>query len=209
MYPRSGFRSGGTCECTLVPDLVPGEHPTLSWKPTLLATPKDGDSHGLFDFGFEGFLVLKHVNQFGVVDLKQHSGDFSGVHRARFNPVDGQLYVSGMAGWGTYTTQDGCLQRIRYTGGEETQLPIDFHIHENGIRVSFSQPVDHSVVVQTANHFAQAWNYRYSGAYGSPEYWHRQLGLRGHDVISIQSVTVLEGGREIFWEIAILSFVHI
>ena len=77
----------------------------------------------------------------------------SGVHRARFNPVDGQLYVSGMAGWGTYTTQDGCLQRIRYTGGEETQLPIDFHIHENGIRVSFSQPVDHSVVVQTANHF--------------------------------------------------------
>ena len=78
----------------------------------------------------------------------------SGVHRARFNPVDGQLYVSGMAGWGTYTTQDGCLQRIRYTGGEETQLPIDFHIHENGIRVSFSQPVDHSVVVQTANHFA-------------------------------------------------------
>ena len=132
----------------------------------------------------------------------------SGVHRARFNPVDGQLYVSGMAGWGTYTTQDGCLQRIRYTGGEETQLPIDFHIHENGIRVSFSQPVDHSVVVQTANHFAQAWNYRYSGAYGSPEYSHRQLGLRGHDVISIQSVTVLEGSREIFLEMRNLQLVN-
>ena len=26
MYPRSGFRSGGTCERTLVPVFVPGEH---------------------------------------------------------------------------------------------------------------------------------------------------------------------------------------
>ena len=26
-YPRSGFGSGGTSECTLVPDFVPGEHP--------------------------------------------------------------------------------------------------------------------------------------------------------------------------------------
>ena len=29
MYPHSGFRSGGTSECTLVPVLVPGEHPNL------------------------------------------------------------------------------------------------------------------------------------------------------------------------------------
>ena len=27
MYPRSGFRSWGTCERTLVPVFVPGEHP--------------------------------------------------------------------------------------------------------------------------------------------------------------------------------------
>ena len=26
MYPRSGFRSGGTCECTLLPVFAPGEH---------------------------------------------------------------------------------------------------------------------------------------------------------------------------------------
>src|SRR5690606_38641195 len=35
-------------------------------------------------------------------------GEFrSGAHRARFRPQDGQLYVSGMAGWGSYTTDDG------------------------------------------------------------------------------------------------------
>ena len=35
MYHRSGFRSGGTCELTLVPVFVPGEHPP---KTTLLET---------------------------------------------------------------------------------------------------------------------------------------------------------------------------
>ena len=29
MCPRSGFRSGGTCERTLVPVFVPGEHPNV------------------------------------------------------------------------------------------------------------------------------------------------------------------------------------
>ena len=34
-YPRSGFRSGGTCERSLVPVFVPGEHPPKPpfWKP--------------------------------------------------------------------------------------------------------------------------------------------------------------------------------
>ena len=132
----------------------------------------------------------------------------SGVHRGKFHPIDGQLYVSGMAGWGSYTTDDGCLQRIRYTGDDKTQLPVGFHVHDNGVRISFSQPVDQSVVQDVGNHFAQAWNYRYSGAYGSPEYSHRQIGLRGHDVVSIQSVTVLNGGSDIFLEMKDLQLVN-
>ena len=56
MYPRSGIRSEGTCERTLVPVFVPGnipmyprsgfrfpgEHPpkTLFWKTTLVSTPE-------------------------------------------------------------------------------------------------------------------------------------------------------------------------
>ena len=55
-YPRSGFRSGGTCErtlvpvsrsggtskCTLVPFFVLGEHPPKPpfWKTTLLSNPE-------------------------------------------------------------------------------------------------------------------------------------------------------------------------
>ena len=42
-YPRSGFRSRGTSECTLVPFFVPGEHPPKPpfWKTTLVSTPEN------------------------------------------------------------------------------------------------------------------------------------------------------------------------
>lgn len=135
------------------------------------------------------------------------TGEFaSGAHRGKFNPVDGQLYVSGMAGWGSYTTDDGCFHRVRYTG-QNPQLPVGFHVHENGIRVSFSRSLD-PVAEVPRSHFAQAWNYRYSGAYGSPEYSARQLGLRGHDVMEITSATVSDDRKSLFLQIPDLQPVN-
>lgn len=155
------------------------------------------------------FLLLRDESkgwiQGAVVPL---AGEFeSGAHRGRFNPKDGQLYVTGMAGWGTYTTEDGCFQRVRCTDAE-TQLPTGFHIHENGIRVDFAKPIDASTASVASNHFAQAWNYRYSGAYGSAEYSSRRLGLRGHDVLPVESATVLADGRSLFLEIRELQPVN-
>ena len=136
------------------------------------------------------------------------AGEFaSGAHRGKFNPKDGQLYVSGMAGWGTYTTDDGCFQRVRYSGNKP-QLPVGFHVHENGIRVDFSQSLKQQKISDPDAHFVQVWNYRYSGAYGSPEYSSRQLGLRGHDVLDVKSVSVLPGGKSLFLEIPNLQPVN-
>ena len=110
-------------------------------------------------------------------------GDFrSGVHRGRFNPRDGQLYVTGMTGWGTYTPDDGCFQRVRYTGGP-VQLPTAFHAHENGVLLTFSRPLDKEIASQAKRHFAQAWNYHYSASYGSAELSPRHPGQPGHDVL--------------------------
>ena len=67
-----------------------------------------------FSFGMGShFLVLREnvggQPQGAVVPLP---GEFlSGVHRGRFSPTDGQLYVAGMTGWGSYTPADGCVQR--------------------------------------------------------------------------------------------------
>lgn len=135
-------------------------------------------------------------------------GDFrSGVHRGRFNPRDGQLYVSGMAGWGTYTADDGCFQRVRYTG-DPVQLPVAWRAHRNGVLVRFSQAVDRRIVGQKVNHFAQCWNYRYGPGYGSPELAPRHPGAVGHDALEIAAVHVLADGRSVFLELPDLQPVN-
>ncbi|MCA8995603.1 MAG: hypothetical protein KDA80_01400 [Planctomycetaceae bacterium] len=128
-------------------------------------------------------------------------GDFrSGVHRGRFSPHDGQLYVTGMAGWGSYTPDDGSFERVRYTG-DNVQLPVDFHVHENGIRVTFSDLLNAPISTAPGSHFAQCWNYRYGASYGSPEMSTLHPGMKGHDVLRIRSVTMLPDGKSIFLEI--------
>lgn len=135
-------------------------------------------------------------------------GDFlSGVHRGRFHPHDGQLYVTGMNGWGSYAVADGCFQRVRYTGAA-VQLPVGFHVHENGVLLKFSQPLDRATATSARNHFAQCWNYRYSAAYGSPEFASSHPGLRGHDRVAIASAHVLEDGKTLFLELPDLQPVN-
>jgi len=135
------------------------------------------------------FLVLRDEvagqPQGAVVPLV---GDFrSGVHRGHFSPNDGQLYVSGMGGWGSYTPDDGCFQRVRYTG-DPVQLPRAFHIHENGVLISFTRPIDAKAIAELSNHFADVWNYRYSPGYGSPEFAPCHAGAVGHESLRIAGV---------------------
>ena len=124
----------------------------------------------------------------------------SGSHRGKFNHRDGTLWVSGMGGWGTYTPDDGCLARIRLATPRLRQ-PVGFHVHDNGVRVDFSEPVDESVAADPARHFAQAWNYRYGGGYGSDEYSTRHEGLRGHDHLPITGAIVAPDRKSLFLEI--------
>jgi azurin len=148
------------------------------------------------------FLVLRDEvdgqAQGAIVPL---AGEFaSGVHRGRFNPSDGQLYVSGMGGWGTYTVADGCFQRVRYTG-DPVQLPCGFHVCQNGVLVKFTQQIDRPLAEKPGNQFAQCWNYRYGSAYGSPEFSPSHRGTQGHDPLAITGAHVLADGRSLFLEL--------
>ena len=164
--------------------------------------------HTSFGTGTHALVLRDQVGdqwQGAVVPL---AGDFlSGTHRARFHPVDGQLYVSGMQGWGTYTPDDGCFQRVRYTG-QNVQLPVGFKVHQNGVAIRFSQPIDKQVAEQVGNHFAQVWNYRYSSAYGSPEFSPSQPSIPGHDLWLIKSAHVVDDGLTLFLEIPQLQPVN-
>jgi putative heme-binding domain-containing protein len=155
------------------------------------------------------FLVLRDEvdgqPQGAVVPLV---GDFrSGVHRGRFHPTDGRLYVSGMLGWGTYAVDDGCFHRVRCTG-DQVQLPRRFHVHRNGVLVEFTRPLDRPTAEDVSRHFAQCWNYRYSSAYGSPEFSPSHYGTPGHDPLTIASARVLADGRSLFVEMPDLQPVN-
>jgi putative heme-binding domain-containing protein len=163
-----------------------------------------------FSFGScTHFLVLRDEGaeqpQGAIVPLV---GDFrSGVHRGRFSPADGQLYVSGMNGWHVYAVDDGCFQRVRYSGGT-LQQPIGIRAHRNGVLLRFSSPLDRSVAGDPANHFAQCWNYRYGPSYGSPEFSPSHYGTVGHDPLAIRSATVLPDGHSLFLEMPDVQLVN-
>ncbi len=153
-------------------------------------------------FGYcQVYLVLREEIggevQGGVMPLP---GEFlSGAHRARFNPHDGHLYVAGTDGWQSYAQENGSLQRVRYAGGPLT-LARRVETRENGLLVTFNDAID-PASVDVSRAFCQAWNYLYSGAYGSQEYSVKQPGQPGHDPVAIQSMHLLEDGRTVFVEI--------
>ena len=129
------------------------------------------------------------------------TGSFdSGSQAGRFNPVDNQLYVTGMQGWGSYTPKDGCFQRVRYTPGK-TAFPIAFEARDNGVILRFDHALDQAFATKVSHHFAQCWNYHYSAAYGSPEYSVHYPDTVGHDPLEVRSAQVLDGGKTLFLEI--------
>ena len=128
-------------------------------------------------------------------------GNFiSGLRYGEASPVDGQVYVVGHDGWGTYAVSDGCLQRIRYTG-KPAHYPMSFRVHQNGVKLTFDEPLDAGSVQDIQNLFAQQWNYKYSNAYGSPEFSVKSPDQEGHDILTVKSAHLLDGGKTLFVEI--------
>jgi putative heme-binding domain-containing protein len=135
--------------------------------------------------------------QGGIVPLPVEF--ISGACRTAFDAASGSIYVAGTEGWQSYAAENGCLQRLRFTGQQLLQ-PEAIETRENGLLVHLNAAVDPSSV-NVNNIFCQQWNYLFSGAYGSPEYSVKQPGRQGHDYVPVRSVHLLEDGRSIFIEI--------
>jgi hypothetical protein len=144
----------------------------------------------------------------------------SGAMRARFNPKDGQLYVTGLRGWQTTATQNGCFQRVRYTGAA-TRMPLALAATKKGIKLDFTCEIDASVAADAGNWNIEVWNYIWSSAYGSPDistletkvaatelgndgklqFSKAQMSERKHDPLTVKSATVSADRRSVFLEI--------
>ncbi len=92
----------------------------------------------------------------------------SGIMRARFNPNDGQLYVTGLRGWQTTGAKDGCFQRVRFTG-KPVNLPTEMHVLKDGITIGFPVALDPIYANDAANYSIEQYNYQWSSTYGSPD----------------------------------------
>jgi hypothetical protein len=145
----------------------------------------------------------------------------SGAMRARFNPKDGQLYVTGLRGWQTTATQNGCFQRVRYTGAS-TRMPIALAATKQGVRVDFTCELDAQAASDVANWNLEIWNYVWSSAYGSPEisttetkvaatelgndgrlqFSKAQMAERKHDAMVVRKATLSADRRSVLLEVA-------
>ena len=124
----------------------------------------------------------------------------SGAHRGRFRANDGQLYVTGLKGWVTSAVNDGCFQRVRYTG-QGIDLVVKMKTYQNGIALTFTRPLDRDEAENPDNYELEAWNYRWSAQYGSPDLRPSAPGQIGRDSVEPKSVTLLPDNRTVFLEL--------
>jgi glucose/arabinose dehydrogenase len=120
----------------------------------------------------------------------------SGIHRARFAPGDGQLYVCGLKGWQSRAVRDGSLARVRYTG-KPVAMPIDSRVQKNAIVWTFAQPLDRATAEDAQNYAGEQWNYLWHSTYGSPDVPPSNPKKKGRDVVEIASASLSADGRTV------------
>ncbi|MEX2175657.1 MAG: c-type cytochrome [Pirellulaceae bacterium] len=148
---------------------------------------------------------IEGQTQGAVVELPL--GFSSGIMRGRFSERDGQLYVSGLKGWASAAVDDGCLQRVRYTG-RAVAMPVERATHANGLAITFSQPLERATAEDPGSYRGEQWNYRYAATYGSEDWKLSEANAEGHDPLPIRSATLLDDGRSVFLEIPNLRPAH-
>lgn len=126
------------------------------------------------------FVVLpqqvKDTRQGGIVELPVPQFP-TGLMRGRFHPTDGQFYGCGMSAWATnQMIQVGGLYRVRYTG-QPLHLPVEMMATEQGIQLTFSDPLDKAFTEEVDNYEISTWELKRSHNYGSKRYNVQQLKI--------------------------------
>jgi hypothetical protein len=145
----------------------------------------------MYAFNFES---VGEVDQ-GAVWKLPHQFD-AGVQRARVNPTDGQVYAVGLSGWqGPAGGDDGCLQRLRFVGGEAPVL-VAARSTRTGLALIFDRTLDPAWL--SAERFeVKRWNYLWARGYGSAHYSVARPGQEGEDPVGIEAVQLGAEGRRL------------
>lgn len=119
----------------------------------------------------------------------------TGVMRGVFHPVNGQLYTCGLYGWSGNRVKPGGFYRVRYTG-RPVLMANRFHVAVDGLVLGFTDPLDPAAAADPRNYSLQAWNYRWTGNYGSPDF--KLNGEEGRDTWTVTEAVVSADRRAVF-----------
>jgi len=159
--------------------------------------------HTSFGKGWLYYMMLQEVegqSQAAIVRLKLDA--LTGIHRARLNPADGQVYATGLNGWnggGRKGLSQGHIHRFRYTG-KPSQLLVDTQVRHNGIELKFNFKLDPTSAMSLASYQLKQWNYKWAASYGSKQYSPKS-GKVGQDTVEISNVKLAKDGRSVFLQI--------
>jgi Cytochrome C oxidase, cbb3-type, subunit III len=125
----------------------------------------------------------------------------AGIQRAAFNPVDKQLYTTGLTGWDDgVATQYGVLSRVRSTGGKG-HLVVDAKVVKGGIELKFNFDLDRTDIKNISNYMIDQWNYKWTSRYGSADYSLKNPGVKGIDSVLVKEALLSADDKTIFLEI--------
>jgi putative heme-binding domain-containing protein len=158
--------------------------------------------HSSFGKGWLYYLSMQdigEITQASIVALP-HQWD-AGVMRLRVNPLDGQVYGTGLSGWqGPQGGRDGCLQRLRYVGPSEThnepRIIERTTVVPGGIELTFNFDVAEDAADPNAWQ-AEMWNYLWSRKYGSDQYRVGEPDVKGRDELAIESIVISPNKRTV------------
>jgi hypothetical protein len=209
--PTVGERSNGRPQ-----HLDPTEAPKpLAWLPKGVDNSGGGqvwvtsDRWGPFDkellhmsYGRSAlYLVLKEDKagqmQGGVVKFPLRFT--SSCMRGRFNPHDGQLYVSGLKGWQTNAGKQGGLDRVRFTG-KMVAMPKGLRIKSNGIEIDFTAKLDKELAEDRTSYSIRSSNIRWTHGYGS--------GDQDKKTYEVKAAKLLGDGKTVFLEVPTIGPAH-
>ena len=131
----------------------------------------------------------------------------SGTMRVAKNPVDGQLYYSGLTGWQAGATREGSIQRMRYTG-EKGIYVIEAKARPGRLEIDFNRSLDPALLEDISGWQATMWNYQWSNVYGSPHYKVTEPGTEGVDTLTLGRRLMDRDGTRLILEIPDLLPCH-
>ncbi len=155
--------------------------------------------HTSFGKGWMSYMMIQDIEGHTQAAIAKLPFDFrTGIMRARVNPMDGQVYATGLQGWnggGRAGLLDGGLQRVRYTG-KPWHMVTDCKVEKDGLLIKFNFPLEPNSVTDVGSYEAEHWNYHWRSSYGSDRY-SPLTDKRGSERIKIESVTLGSDARSV------------